>query len=55
MLLWVRDLTKKLGFVAVITKSDNREMVGNAMFLLDVKEAVNIRSTLRRKGRRRLL
>jgi hypothetical protein len=50
MLKWVRDLSETLGFVSVVTKSDNGGMVGKAMLLLDVKEAVNTRSTRRRKG-----
>jgi hypothetical protein len=54
MLQWVRDLSEKLCFVVVTTKSHNLvRMVGKATLLLDVKEAVNIGSTPRRKVRRR--
>jgi hypothetical protein len=57
MIKWVRGLSEKLGFMVVTTKSDNG---GNGRklkdtFLLDVKEADNIGSMQRRKGRRRLL
>jgi hypothetical protein len=48
MILWVRDEAYKLGFVIVITNHDSGRgggMVERDMLHLDVKDAVNIRST----------
>jgi hypothetical protein len=53
MLKSVRDLSTNLGFWLWLQSPITEEMVGKATLVLDVKEAVNIGSTPRRKGRRR--